>query len=176
MNIKRLIVGPIQTNCYIVSSERKMAIIDPGDEAELILENVSSDIKLKYIICTHYHFDHTTAVGDIKHQLGGEVLMHKNENAYTDIKVDRWLKDLDKIQIGNEKFQVILTPGHTRGSFCLLGENAIFTGDTLFQDGYGRTDLDGGSEDMMIKSLDKLRQIIKPGMAVYPGHGNYYIA
>ena len=87
-----------------------------------------------------------------------------------------YLADNDEIIIGKNIFKVITTPGHTPGSFCLLGEKVIFTGDTLFLDGYGRTDVPGGSEIEMKKSLTKLKQIIKPGMWVFPGHGEYWRA
>ncbi len=89
---------------------------------------------------------------------------------------DRFLKDEEEIRIGENILKVIHTPGHTPGSICLLGRDFIFTGDTIFREGYGRTDLKGGSEEKFVDSLNRLKAIIKPGMMVYPGHGEPFMA
>ena len=177
MEVKKLRVGPLRTNCYLVASGQEAVIIDPGDDEEIILSEIEkSKVKLKYIINTHYHFDHTNANDDIHAATGAKVFLHQAEKEFADFKVDQWLSDGDIINFGDSNFKVIHTPGHTAGGICLLGNNMIFTGDTLFKNTFGRTDLDGGSEEKMKESLAKLEKIIKPGMHVYPGHGHDYIS
>ncbi|OGF27771.1 MBL fold metallo-hydrolase [Candidatus Falkowbacteria bacterium RIFOXYB2_FULL_34_18] len=179
MEIKRLVVGQIETNCYILISNSEMAVIDPGDEAERIISEFKKhSAKLKYIIHTHYHYDHCLATEDIKRQTGAVALIHKNDQGFVENFIpDQYLSDGDFINIGEEALRVVLTPGHTRGSICLFdrGGRFIFTGDTLFFDGYGRTDLPGGDEVQMERSLAMLKELIKSGMKVYPGHGDLYI-
>ena len=176
MKIKKLVVGPILTNCYLVFLSGEIAVIDPGGDSELIIKEIKSFAgNLKYIINTHYHFDHTFSNLDIKKAFPkARILIHKYEKDKVKFKVDKFLESGEKIKIGEKNLEIINTPGHSRGSICLLGENFIFTGDTLFKDGYGRTDLPTGSEEDMTKSLERLKKIIKPGMMVYPGHGDVY--
>lgn len=177
MEIKRLIVGPLQTNCYLVKSGSDIAIIDPGGDTNHILDEVKKlNGKLIYIINTHFHIDHVLGNQAIKRETGVKVLIHEKEKKYLDFSADRWLKDDEEITIGQEKLKVVATPGHTEGSISLLGNDYIFTGDTIFADGFGRTDLDGGSQTAMIESLQKLADIIYRGMKVYPGHGEIYEA
>ena len=150
-------------------------VVDPGDEAEKILAEIKKrKVRLKYIILTHYHFDHVSAAEKLKKETGARVLAHRAEKMFLEFLVDQYLKDGDKIKIGDEFLKVVHTPGHTKGSFCLLGKNFIFTGDTIFKNGYGRTDLPGGSEKDLENSLEKLAKILKPGMMVYPGHGEIF--
>lgn len=177
MKVIRIVVGSLETNCYLLVSDKESAIIDPGDEARKILASLrKGKAILKYIINTHYHFDHTFYSVEIKKIVGGKILMHQDEQNFIDFKVDLLLNDRDKIEIGDVVLKVIHTPGHTAGSICLIGEDFIFTGDTLFKDGHGRTDLPGGSEQAMQKSLQRLKTTIKPGMTVYPGHGEIFKA
>lgn len=171
-----LIAGPLAANCYILDDSGELAVIDPGGEAELIMEKAArlgGDVK--YIILTHYHFDHVDAAMELKDLLGGEILIHEAEKNHIKIPIDRYVRDGDVIKIGSVNLSVINTPGHSQGSICLLGDNFIFTGDTLFADGYGRTDLAGGSDEEMERSLTMLAEIIKPGMKVYPGHGEVFL-
>lgn len=175
MQIKRLIVGNINTNCYLLSSQDELVIIDPGGEVRKILVEIKKlEAKPRYIINTHYHFDHTLANEELKKNTGAKVLIHEAEKDFIDFNADRWLHEDDVIGIGEIKLKVIHTPGHTKGSICFLGDCIIFTGDTLFSDGCGRTDLEGGSEKEMKKSLKKLKKIIKPSMMVCPGHGEIF--
>ena len=177
MRIERLIVGRLETNCYLVISDKELAVIDPGDEIKKVLAAIRKEnITPKFIINTHYHFDHTYYSLEIKKIIGGKVLFHRAEQDYIDFKADQLLDDGDKVKIGKIILKVIYTPGHTSGSICLLGDNFIFTGDTLFENGCGRTDLPGGSDKAMQKSLKKLAKIIKLGMVIYPGHGNIFKA
>ena len=175
MNIEHLVVGPLLTNCYLVISKDELIIIDPGGEADKILKEINKiKAKPKYIINTHFHPDHTSENLRIKEETGAEILIHEKEKDFIDFKADRFLKEEDKIKIGDSVFKIIHTPGHTPGGICLLGENIVFTGDTLFRDGYGRTDLPGGSPEDLKESLRKLSKLLKPNMIVYPGHGEIF--
>lgn len=161
MEIKQLIVGELRTNCYLLISNNEIGIIDPGGDAEKILKEIrSTKAKPKYIINTHCHVDHISANEEIKKKTGVKVLIH--------------LKEGDEIKIGDSILKVLDTPGHTKEGICLLGKNFILTGDTLFKDGHGRTDLPGGSQKEMEKSLDKLSKFLRPGIIVYPGHGESF--
>jgi glyoxylase-like metal-dependent hydrolase (beta-lactamase superfamily II) len=171
MEIKRVVVGPLLTNCYILISGNEAILIDPGAEPEKILKEIEGK-KLNYIILTHYHWDHTLAVEKIKEKTQAKILIHKNEKNFIKFEVDQFLEGEEEIRIGNEYLKIIHTPGHTSGSICILGENFIFTGDTLFEDGFGRTDLPGGSKEDLKKSLKKLENVIKSKMKIYPGHGD----
>jgi len=175
MEIKQLIVGELDTNCYLLISEGELAVIDPGGDSDKILEEIQkSKAKTKYIINTHCHPDHISGNEKIKKETAAEVLIHEKEKDFIAFQADRFLKEGDKIKIGDIVLKVLNTPGHTRGSICLLGDNFIFTGDTLFKEGYGRTDLPGGSQREMEDSLRKLSEILKPGMIIYPGHGQAF--
>lgn len=175
MEIKRLIVGELAANCYLLSGDSELAIIDPGGDLEKLIAAVkAANKRLKYIINTHYHDDHTARASGLKKSCGGEILIHLAEKEFIRFKADRYLESDDDIAFNETGLKIIPTPGHTPGSICLLGDRVIFTGDTLFRDGRGRTDLPGGSEPAMQESLAKLARIIKPGMTVYPGHGEVF--
>ena len=161
MEIKTIKVGDLETNCYLLDSDKELIVIDPGDEAAKILEEIEkTGAKVKHIINTHHHFDH--------------VLANKELTEKTGAKISAGLKEGDEIKIGRAVLRVIQTPGHAEESICLLGDKFIFTGDTLFKDGCGRTDLPGSSEEKMEESLKKLAKLLKPGMMVYPGHGSAF--
>lgn len=175
MEIKHLIVGALETNCYLLISNNELIIIDPGDEAEKILKEIrKAKAKPKYIINTHYHSDHILVNEKIKEGTGAQILIHENEKDFIDFNADKFLKDREKITIGESILEVVHTPGHTKGSICLLGEKFVLSGDTLFYNAYGRTDLPGGSQKDLIESLKMLSGLLKPGMMVYPGHGKIF--
>jgi len=174
MKIKQLVVGELEGNCYLLASENELVVIDPGDEAERILKEIEQLKAIpKYIIITHCHPDHVLAVSGIKKKTNVKILIHEEEQ-FSGCRADEFLKEGSKIKIGNTVLKVVHTPGHTLGSICLLGDNFIFTGDTLFENGYGRTDLPGGSYKQMENSLKRLSQLLKPSIMVYPGHGKSF--
>ena len=199
--IVRLVVGPIETNCWIYSpDEKNAAVIDPGDEAELIISTLNElNLCPQYIILTHGHFDHIAAVpllaAEFKsvnpkitiHSLDGEYLGPESyavhsisikaamgstaivDNIWKEMPpADILLSDGDKIG----SLTVLHLPGHTPGSaaFWDKEEGVLFSGDTLFEDGWGRTDLPGGNERQMKESLRRLFKMDR-GIKVYPGHG-----
>jgi len=175
MEIKNLIVGPLLTNCYVLLSKNEALVIDPGGGLKEILKEIEKKkSKLKYIILTHGHWDHLLAAPKLKKETGAKILTHEGEKDFIKFKVDKFLKEGEEIKIGEISLEIIHTPGHTKGSICLLGDGLIFTGDTIFKDGYGRTDLAGGSQKDLENSLKKLSKILKSGMKIYPGHGEIF--
>ncbi len=177
MEIKVLSVGAIKANCYFLLNENEMAIVDPGDEADLIIDEIEkAGKKLKYIVYTHYHFDHVSAGNRVRSALGGETLIHSGEKElFSGLEIDRYIENGETLKIGDETLKVLHNPGHSPGSICLLGKDFIITGDTLFKDGTGRTDLAGGSEEDMEISLENINNIVSPGMIIYPGHGPDFV-
>jgi len=179
LSIKIIEQEPIGTNCYIISDGKGSIVIDPGSEIDIPAIKDAITGKLHAIILTHLHYDHSAA----SHLFESPVYIHKNE--LEDIKLQNILsqralqrdfikpKNLqflkDEMTFGNISFKVIHTPGHTKGGVCLLFEKFIITGDTLFAQTYGRTDIGGNDEDML-QSLLKLAQL-HPNLIVYPGHG-----
>lgn len=175
MEIKRIMVGFLETNCYLVISGNELAVIDPADEAEKILAEIEKiKVKPKFIILTHYHFDHTGAAEKLKEKTEAKILIHEGEKDFINFLVDKFLKDEEEIKIGKEFLKVVHCPGHTKGSIVLLGKNEIFVGDLIFKDGYGRTDLPGGSRKDLENSLQKLERILSKGTVIYPGHGQSF--
>ena len=168
MEIKRLVVGELATNCYLLVSGNEMAVIDPGGDAPKILEEIKgSSAKVKYIIITHEHFDHVLAVQEVKQRTKAETLAHQSSS----FQCDRSLSEGEEIKIGDTVLTVLHTPGHTRDSISLLGPNFIFTGDTLFCGGIGRTDFPGASEKDLIESIKEKILIFDDKTIIYPGHG-----
>lgn len=190
MIIEKLAVGPFDTNCYIVGSEstKEGMIIDPGDKAKEILKKVE-DLRLdiKLIALTHGHLDHIGALKKVKEATGVEVAVHADDAKSvggkqplsimlglfypTPPSPDRVLKDGDSIEVGDLHFAVLHTPGHTPGGICLLGEGVVFSGDTLFNCGVGRTDLPGGNYDKLMGSIQTKLMTLPDDTIVYPGHG-----
>lgn len=168
MLVKTIKVGALQTNCYIVIDEksREAAVIDPGDEVSKILPEIK-DLKVRYIILTHGHWDHLGAIDKVKKETRAPILMNPQDGWA--IKPDQALKDGDEVKIGNLVFKVLHTPGHSMGSICLFRDGYLFSGDTLFAWGCGRTDIPGASIQEMKKSLKRL-SVLPDETQVFPGH------
>lgn len=189
MFIKKFIVGPLEENCYITADEKtkEAVVIDPGDEPDRIIEFIKeNNLKVSAIVCTHAHFDHVGAAGDIKKATGAKILIHKDDvETYRAAKEQAvfWGYDIDdvpeaddfldeggEVQAGNLRFKVLHTPGHSPGGICLYGEGVVITGDTLFQGSVGRTDFPGGDIAKLKKSFKRLLDL-PDNTKVLSGHG-----
>lgn len=192
MILERLIVGPLENNCFVVVDEetRSAIIIDPGDEPDRILDLIKqNNYKVKYIICTHAHFDHIGGLPEIKEELGAEIVIHKDElpiykNAHKHAESwgfmidplpepDRLVNDNEILSFGKISIKIIHTPGHSPGGICIKLDDVLFTGDTLFKGSVGRTDLPGCDENDLKKSLKKIVSSMPDKVKVLPGHGPY---
>lgn len=155
------------TNCYILKSENKAIIIDPGAEPEKIIKEISG-LEIELIIITHSHFDHIDALKHVKKATNVKAAIHSLDwNESFDLK----LKHGQQIKFGEEQITVIHTPGHTPGGCCFLIGNDLFSGDTLFPDGPGNTSFPGGDEKAIYKSIRERLLILPDETRVYPGHG-----
>ena len=183
MKIQTFTVGMLSTNCYVISCQRtrEAIIVDPGFddqfEAEEIFKYADENVlKVKFIVNTHGHSDHTSGNGAVKNKFNVPICIHPYDAhmiGWVDEKispVNVLLEDGDTLKFGNVTLNVMHTPGHTRGSISLIGENEVITGDTLFACGIGRTDFPESSARDMRFSLKKLASLPDHFFA-YPGHG-----
>lgn len=156
MEITKVIVGKLDTNCYILSINNKCIVIDPGDEYNKIKEVIGSK-EVVGVIITHYHFDHIGALN----------------NFNKDLILDKSNLKEKEYNIGDFKFEVIYTPGHKEDCITIYfkEENVMFTGDFIFKGSIGRMDLPGGSYNEMQDSLNKIMKYNK-NIKIYPGHGD----
>lgn len=178
LNIETLPLGSYQTNCYIVydADFGECIVIDPGYEPETVLLEANRLGKtISAILLTHGHFDHVGAVKDLVAETDCKVYIHEYDLAlpatltagplyYTDV-----YDEGDVLQLAGLTIRVLHTPGHTPGSVCLMIEDNLFTGDTLFRDSCGRTDLPGGNPTEIFKSLRRLAAL-EGDFRVLPGH------
>jgi len=183
MQIQNFNVGALSTNCYVVScSETKAAIIiDPGFDASHEVEQIircvdENALKVKFIVNTHGHPDHTRGDMVLKRKYVVPICIHQYDvhclNDYGEkiAPANIFLEDNELLKFGQMSLKVLHTPGHTLGGISLVGEKLVFTGDTLFAGGIGRTDFAGGSESDMRWSLKRL-MCLPDEYIVYPGHG-----
>ncbi len=190
MKIKKFEVGPLLVNCYVVYDEKtkEAFAIDPGDEPDLILDFIKDEnLNLKYILCTHAHFDHIGAVKELKDETGAKVVLHEKDieiyrnspqvaMQFFGIQIepqpepDIFIQDGEILYINTIQFKVIHTSGHSPGSICFYTDGYLFTGDTLFAGSVGRTDLIGGSMNELLNSLKKIA-FLPDETIVFPGHG-----
>lgn len=191
ITIKKVVVGPIATNCYIVDSfSNKVTIIDPGDEPQTIINAIGSKT-IDKVFLTHGHFDHISAILGLKkkydfkvfiNELDKEMLLDSQKNGSYSFfnrivipdEIIKTFKDDDIITSSDLDFKIIHTPGHSKGSSCIAldvdDNHYLFTGDTLFENGYGRTDFYGGNFDELVNSLRKLLKLPFRYNCL-PGHG-----
>ena len=188
--IKTIVTGPFQENSYLLIDKlsKKCVLIDPGDEAQKIINFINEkNIIPIAIINTHAHLDHIGAISEIKAVYPIPFYLHIEEKPILDSylvscrmfgmkpaespSVDEWLNASGELLIGPFKFLIIETPGHTPGGCSFLIDDIIFVGDTLFQGSIGRTDLPGGDRKILDKSLIKLINKLNPKTTVYSGHG-----
>ena len=192
MIIEALPVGPLQVNCYIVGCEstREALVVDPGDEGGRILAALDrAGLQAKVVVNTHGHFDHVGCNRQITEQTGAELLIHQQDQTLLSMasmsaskyglqvedspEPTRYLTDGMRLDFGKRSIEVLHTPGHTPGGCCLLlaHEKLVITGDTLFADSVGRTDLPGGSHEQLIASIKARLMPLPDETVVWPGHG-----
>jgi hydroxyacylglutathione hydrolase len=188
--IKKLEVGPIMANCFILGCEttKEAAVIDPGDDADRILMILAKEnLTVKYLVNTHGHFDHVGANKRMKEVTGAPLAIHTEDvpmlsqlsrsaasfglAAENSPEPDLLLHDGDTVTFGDITLKVIHTPGHSRGGICLYTKGHLFAGDTLFAGSIGRTDLPGGDYDTLIASIKEKLLALPDDTVVYTGHG-----
>lgn len=188
MDIKRIVLGEIAVNCYLVSTAAAAVVIDPGFEnlraEEFLLEG--SD-KQRLILLTHAHFDHIGGALRLREKTGADIVIGRCDNEYLSVPevnlsnsfgvrlepfcADRTVDDGDIINAGDMEIKVLHTPGHTVGGVCYLINESLFSGDTLFCGSVGRTDFPGGDFGVLSASVKRLYSLLPNETTVYPGHG-----
>jgi glyoxylase-like metal-dependent hydrolase (beta-lactamase superfamily II) len=189
VEIHTLVVGKLQTNCYILKSGSEAIIVDPGDEPERILRFIK-DIRATpaRIVATHTHFDHVLGVDGVRKATKALFMIHRDDLPMLESmqsrvrqfmgfevspppKVDNFLKDGESLKLGEETIRVLHTPGHSPGSLSLSGAGYVLTGDALFNQSIGRTDLPGGDLNTLVHSIRERLFKLDDDTTVYPGHG-----
>lgn len=188
--LRQFVVGAIQTNCYALVSEGECLVVDPGAAGARIADELSG-VSVVGIVATHGHHDHVCGVAALKRVTGAPYLIGRNDAkraqralemsshvfdvSQSDLEdapaPDRVLSEGDVIAVGCEELRVIDAPGHTEGGIVLLGDGIAFVGDTLFAGSCGRTDLVGGDHQTLMRTLERLKQVIPPKTVLLCGHG-----
>lgn len=189
MVLECLPIGMFGSNCFIIGQNGEGAVIDAGVDSEAVCRTAETKgLKIKYIILTHGHIDHIFMVDELREKTGAQVLIHEGDaGAFADAArsgaymvgathnfgdADRFVKDGDVLEVGGLKLEIIHTPGHTPGGICIKVENNLFTGDTLFMMSIGRTDMEGGSFEVLMDSIMNRLMLLDESLKVYPGHGD----
>lgn len=190
MEIRKLSLGQMGTNCYILWDENSLeaAVIDPGFEDSRILKIIEDNkLNVKYILLTHGHFDHLGGVNLVKAATGAKVLIHENDaNCLTEPKrnlsalagmalelepADGLFSEREPIRVGKLNIRVIHTPGHSKGGVCFLVEDTLIAGDTLFNTSIGRTDFADGDLSELLGNIVAKIFVLDDDIKVLPGHG-----
>ena len=191
MIIERVVTGPLEENCYfaICPESREAALIDPGDDAELILHFMASkELTIRHILLTHAHFDHLAAVAAVQQATGAPVSLHRADKQTLataalqtamfgfpppdHFEVANWLEGGEEIVVGALRLQVLFTPGHSAGGVCYYGHGHLFSGDILFRNSIGRSDLPGGNSRELLHSIRTVLYVLPDETLVHPGHGD----
>ena len=187
MEITALVIGALATNCYIIHDGHDCLVVDPGDKGPFILGKVSElGAKVSGIVLTHGHFDHTGAAGYLQEETGAKVMIGEGDagllanpgwmrpfmgSGSAPVRDIALLRNGDTVKCGTTEFTVTLTPGHSPGSLCLYTPGHLFSGDLIFREGVGRTDLPGGDPAELAESVCHMLSALPDGTKVYPGHG-----
>lgn len=191
LKIGRIVLGMCQTNCYFVYEEGKSQVMlfDPADKGDYIYNGLKNKgFSVEAILLTHGHFDHIWGVEKLKELSGAKVYAYEGEKALCEdaslnvskgagraciVKADHYVKDGEEIQAAGVTCKLLATPGHTEGSCCyyFAADKILISGDTLFQESVGRTDLPTGSMSMLVRSVKEKLFPLPEDVKVYPGHG-----
>ena len=169
MLVRQMAVGPMQNFVYLLADKSggEGLVVDSGWETKPIVNAANkANVKVKFAVATHNHFDHTSSLRELADSLGAKVVAHQRSITEHDISVDGG----DVLALGKAEVRVIYTPGHTEDSICLHDGEDLFTGDTLFIGNCGRTDLPGGSSRELFRSLHDVIMRLPPSTIIYPGH------
>jgi len=172
--LKKMSVGPLQANCYILGCNKSMkgVVIDPGDEVFRIVKEISrAGLRIGNILLTHGHFDHSGGARELRDITKAPVIIHALDAQGLEFTPDGNLFDGQEIHVGSYLISVIHTPGHSPGGVCLHAPGAVFTGDTLFAGSVGRTDFPGGDHNRLISGVINKIFPLGDDLRVYPGHG-----
>jgi glyoxylase-like metal-dependent hydrolase (beta-lactamase superfamily II) len=191
MIFKKLVVGAFAVNCYILadSETKEGVVIDPGADTDLVISTIQCfDLKINSVLNTHGHFDHSGGNKKVAEATGAPIMVHKGDAFFLEqaassaaaynleadnSKAARFLEDGMILHFGRQTLKVIHTPGHSQGGCCfyLEAEAKLISGDTLFEESIGRTDLPGGSADELIESIKGKLLVLPEDTEVFPGHG-----
>jgi hydroxyacylglutathione hydrolase len=172
--LRKLVINPFQSNCYILGCEKTKEglVIDPGGEVFAIIKEITRlGLKIRYILLTHFHFDHTGGAQEMKNITKAPVWIHGLDADGLDFQPDGHLSDGQEMPLGNFRITVIHTPGHSAGGVCFHAPGVVFTGDTLFAGSVGRTDFPGGDHNLLVQGVIQKIFTLGDKLRVYPGHG-----
>ena len=189
MILKQYIAGPIDANNYLVADEKskEAVLIDCSEHVQKILDDVKElGLKVKYILLTHGHFDHVMGVNSMKKELGAEVLINQKDEKQLEMtqtilktfgifveknpEYDKYIDKNTELKIGEIPIKIFETPGHTEGGLCYLIDGKLFSGDTVFRNYVGRTDLPGGNYAKLENSIKNVLYKLPDETEVFPGH------
>lgn len=187
MEYRSFVIGDIMTNCYLVWYDKEAGVIDPGGPVSEVIDFIKQNqLELKWIVNTHGHADHIAGNAALKKEFGALILIHERDremllspaanfsafmgNGITSPDADKFLKEGDLLSLGPEELRVIETPGHSPGGISLYTPGLLFSGDALFLESIGRTDLPGGDHQQLLKSVREKLMVLSPETVVLPGH------